>query len=196
MSNIRNRTTGVLLTEDEFRALNPSKILPAILTKNILNAENCDPVYNVAPPSIGFNEHTILDGAKLELNANGVPTGNWIQNWIVIPLTQAQLSTKTQVYIQEFELMVTEMVQRRLDEFAHTRGYGDRYGNNSVISCASYIGSSIPKYRTEAEYMVAKREETWNKVYEIKAKVLAQEIAMPNSYAEIADMLPVLQWPN
>lgn len=196
MSNIRNRTTGVLLTDDEFRALNPSKILPAILTKNILNAENCDPVYNVAPPPLGFSEHTILDGAKLETDAGGTPTGNWIQNWIVIPLTQAQLAAKTEMYVKEFELMVTEMVQRRLDEFAHTRGYGDRHGNGAGISCASYIGSNNVKYHAEAEYYIAKREETWSKVYEIKARVLAQEIAMPNSYAEIAAMLPVLQWPN
>lgn len=196
MSNIRKRSNGQLLTEDEFRALNPNKILPAIITKDILHAEGCDPVFNVAQPPVAFNEQVVLQGAKMETDAAGIPTGNWIQNWVKINLTPQQLASKSELYIREFELMVTEMVQRRLDAFAHTRTYGDRYGNNAGISCASYIGSANPKYRSEAEYFVTKREETWNKVYEIRDRVLAKELAMPNSYAEVEAMLPVLVWPN
>lgn len=196
MSTIRDRATGVLMTEEVFRTANPSKIFPNILTKEILAANNCDPVFNVAPPAVAFNERAVFDGAVLELNSQGTPTGNWIQQWKKVTLSTNELSTKSELYVAEFEAMVTDMVQRRLDNFAHTRSYGDRYGGNAGISCASYVGSTNPKYHAEAVYYIAKREETWNKVYQIKAQVLAKEIPMPNSYAEIEAMLPVLEWPN
>lgn len=196
MSNIRNRKTGKLMTDDEFRASIPTRVLPAILSKVILNAEGCDPVYNTAPPPLSFVERAVLNGATLEIGSDNQPTGNWIQNWVKVPLTAQEIAVKTQQYINEFEIMVSDLVQKRLDTFAHTRNYGDRYGVNAGISCASYSGSTNTKYRNEANYFIAKREETWNKVYEIKAKVLAEEMMMPSSYAEIEALLPDLLWPD
>jgi hypothetical protein len=77
-------------------------------------------------------------------------------------------------------------VQRRLDDFARTRGYSD------ILSACSYATSTIDKFRTEGQYCVEARDATWSAAYDI----LASEREIPTSITDIEDKLPALTWPT
>lgn len=80
-------------------------------------------------------------------------------------------------------------IQKRLDDFARGRNY------DGILSAATYAASSVPKFRAEGQYAVEARDATWAKGYEILAAVEAGERAAP-TYAELAEELPSLVWPQ
>jgi hypothetical protein len=84
---------------------------------------------------------------------------------------------------------IEEETQRRLDDFAGTRGY------DNIVSACSYATSTHPKYGVEGRYCVTAREETWDAVFAIEADVLAGLRPLPAGYAEIEPELPPLVWP-
>jgi hypothetical protein len=79
-------------------------------------------------------------------------------------------------------------IQKRLDDFARTRGY------DGILSAATFAASAVPKFAAEGQYAVAARDATWAKGYEILAAVEAGTRPMP-TVAEVAAELPVLVWP-
>ena len=91
--------------------------------------------------------------------------------------------------VEQIIAQFTAAVQKRLDEFARTRGY------DNILSAASYATSTNPKFAAEGQYAVAARDATWAKCYEILAEVQAGTRPMPSSFADIEPLLPVLEWP-
>lgn len=82
----------------------------------------------------------------------------------------------------------TDLIQKRLDDFARTRNY------DGILSAATYATSAVPKFAAEGQYAVEARDATWAKSYEILAAVEAGERPMPTD-AELAAELPALAWP-
>ena len=80
--------------------------------------------------------------------------------------------------------------QQRLDTFAGTRDY------NSILSACTYATSAVPQFKSDGQYCVNARDETWGKLYTMLAEVEAGTRPMPSGYAEIEGELPVLQWPT
>lgn len=83
----------------------------------------------------------------------------------------------------------TAAVQKRLDDFARTRGY------DNILSAATYATSTNPKFAVEGQYAVEARDATWAKCYEVLAEVEAGTRPMP-TLEELMAELPVLEWPN
>ena len=83
----------------------------------------------------------------------------------------------------------TAAVQKRLDDFARTRGY------DGILSAATYATSTVPKFAAEGQYAVEARDATWAKCYEVLAAVEAGSSPMP-TLDELLAELPVLTWPN
>ena len=83
----------------------------------------------------------------------------------------------------------TAAVQKRLDDFARTRGY------DGILSAATYATSTVPKFKAEGQYAVEARDATWAKCYEVLAAVEAGSHPMP-TLDELLAELPVLTWPN
>ena len=83
----------------------------------------------------------------------------------------------------------TAAVQKRLDDFARTRGY------DGILSAATYAASTVPKFKAEGQYCVEARDATWAKCYEVLAAVEAGSRPMP-TLDELLAELPVLTWPN
>lgn len=90
---------------------------------------------------------------------------------------------------EEIQKQMTDAIQRRLDAFAMTRGY------DGVLSAASYATSTNETYRTEGQYCVQARDDTWAAAYAILADVMAGLRPMP-TLEEVMAELPDLQWPN
>jgi hypothetical protein len=83
----------------------------------------------------------------------------------------------------------TAAVQKRLDDFARTRGY------DGILSAATYAASTVPKFKAEGQYAVEARDATWVKLYQILAEVEAGTRPAPSGYADIEPDLPILEWP-
>lgn len=90
---------------------------------------------------------------------------------------------------EEIIAQYTDAIQRRLDDFARTRGY------DGILSACTYATSPTPKFATEGQYCVAQRDATWADAYTILDEVLAGTRPMP-TLDELFAELPELVWPN
>lgn len=82
----------------------------------------------------------------------------------------------------------TADIQKRLDEFAQSRGYDD------ILSACTYATSTVPKFKAEGQCCVDARDATWAKCYTVLADVQSGARPMPTK-AELLAELPVLAWP-
>ena len=77
---IRNRTTGAVITDSQLRADNPGTSFPKQITVDILDGFGYDPVLNGAPAAAsGPYERSVRDGVE-EIN------GQWFTKFIVGPV--------------------------------------------------------------------------------------------------------------
>lgn len=84
---------------------------------------------------------------------------------------------------------VVTATQRRLDDFARTRGY------DGILSACTYAFSAVPKFATEGGYAVQARDATWAALYALLAEVQAGTRPMPTSFDDVAHLLPAMEWP-
>lgn len=89
----------------------------------------------------------------------------------------------------DLQSQVVEMVQRRLDNFAHTRAY------DGILSACTYCTSQVPKFQVEGQYCVDARDAHWAQCYAILEEVLTGTRPMP-TLEEVEAELPLLAWPN
>jgi hypothetical protein len=94
-----------------------------------------------------------------------------------------------ELIMQEQQAAFTAAIQKRLDDFAQTRGY------DGIMSAATYATSAMPNFRAEGQYAVEARDVTWATGYAIMNTVLAGERPMP-TLDEVFAELPVLAWPD
>lgn len=77
---IRNRTTGAVITDSQLRADNPGTSFPKQITADILDGFGYDPVLNGAAATVsGPYERSVRDGVE-EIN------GQWFTKFIVGPV--------------------------------------------------------------------------------------------------------------
>ncbi len=79
--------------------------------------------------------------------------------------------------------------QKRLDDFARTRGYRD------IASACSYANSTDPQFNLEGNYCVTARDTTWRTLYTLVAAVEQGQRPMP-TFEEAMSELPELVWPE
>lgn len=91
--------------------------------------------------------------------------------------------------VERIKELTVIKVQQSLDDFSRTRGY------DGILSACTYLGSSIDKFRLEAEYCRNIRDQTWLALYTLMAEVDAQLIPMPSTFEEIVVFLPEMVWP-
>ncbi|MFA5386812.1 MAG: hypothetical protein WC322_00235 [Candidatus Paceibacterota bacterium] len=90
---------------------------------------------------------------------------------------------------QETFSAVQQAVQQRLDDFAQTRGY------DGILSAATYVTSTVPKFAAEGQYAVGVRDATWAACYQIMADVQSGVRPLP-TVSEVLAELPPLEWPQ
>lgn len=79
-------------------------------------------------------------------------------------------------------------IQKRLDDFASTRGY------DNILSACTYASSLVPKFKAEGQYCVGARDDTWATGYTLMAEVQSGARPMP-TLDEVFAALPTLNWP-
>ena len=86
--------------------------------------------------------------------------------------------------------ILEQAVQKRLDDFAKTRGY------ENINSATTYINSSVDKYKNEGTYASTARDSTWNALYQIIEDVTDGNREKIVNFSEIESELPTLAWPT
>jgi len=86
--------------------------------------------------------------------------------------------------------VLEQAVQKRLDDFAQTRGY------ENINSATTYISSSVTKYKNEGTYASTARDSTWNALYQIIDDVNDGNREKIVNFSEIESELPELNWPT
>ena len=89
----------------------------------------------------------------------------------------------------QLEARYTDAVQRRLDDFAKTRGY------DGILSACTYTASAVPQFQAEGLYAVSARDVTWAACYTVMAEVLGGLRPLP-TIDELFEILPPLEWPE
>lgn len=83
MSEYRNRTTGEVKTQGEWRKLNPNISLPRVWNQNVFDTLDIDPVLAGAKPTeVGTYQNVVRDGVVQDAN------NNWVENWVVRDMFQ------------------------------------------------------------------------------------------------------------
>jgi hypothetical protein len=116
--------------------------------------------------------------------------GKWQYHWRVDQLSFEQIQEKIVAKKNNFKKSIIVDTQKRLDDFAQTRGY------YNIASACTYITSTVPKFAVEGKYCVEIRDATWLKIYEILDEIEINNQETFNSYTDVENELPQLIWPD
>ena len=76
MSEYRNRTTGEVKTQGQWRAANPNMSLPRVWKAATLDALNLDAVLRSPAATTGAYQSSVRDGVEQDSN------GNWVEKYV------------------------------------------------------------------------------------------------------------------
>ena len=76
MSEYRNRTTGEVKTQGQWRAANPNMSLPKVWNSNVLDALNIDAVLRSPAATTTAYQTSVRDGVEQDVN------GNWVEKYV------------------------------------------------------------------------------------------------------------------
>jgi hypothetical protein len=76
MSEYRNRTTGEVKTQGQWRAANPNMSLPRVWNDSVLDALDLDPVLRSPAATTTAYQTSVRDGVEQDAN------GNWVEKYV------------------------------------------------------------------------------------------------------------------
>ncbi len=76
MGEYRNRTTGEVKTQGQWRAANPNMSLPRVWKAATLDALNLDPVLRSPAATTTAYQNSVRDGVEQDAN------GNWVEKYV------------------------------------------------------------------------------------------------------------------
>ena len=76
MSEYRNRTTGEVKTQSQWKAENANMSLPRVWNDSVLDALNLDPVMRSPAATVGAYQVSVRDGVVQDAD------GNWVENYV------------------------------------------------------------------------------------------------------------------
>jgi hypothetical protein len=82
MSEYRNRTTGEVKTQGQWRAANPNMSLPRVWKDATLDALNLDPVLRSPAATTTAYQSSVRDGVEQDSN------GNWVEKYVARDMFQ------------------------------------------------------------------------------------------------------------
>lgn len=191
MSEFINKISQAIISERELRALFKNQALPAVLSNDFLNRIGYAPVLPAPKPI--YNPITQVVARQ---GAVQNTIGSYVQRWVVLDLTPDVIESRMRDKIALIRQEIVNEAQRRLDQFAHSRGYGNQNGDGAIISAVSYLTSRNAVRKAEAELCVQLRDDMWDVIFQVEAEVLAGQRQLPESFADIESITPVLSWGN
>lgn len=100
-------------------------------------------------------------------------------------MTEEEIAEIPTPNIEEIKAQLIEQVQNYMDSQCQALGYDNGF------ACASYIASSVPKFKAEAEHFVLWRDQVWSYCYAELDKFEQGKRDIPT---DIIAELPKLEW--
>lgn len=172
--HIELATQDYPLTLDAIRQKRPRMSIPA----NAIEIPGFAPVAPSIQP-VPAPGNKVVEAAPVETTP-----GNWQQQWVEAPLTQAEIDMVTQATLKG----LTDAVQRHLDNTARQRNY------DGILSACTYAASTNPQFATEGQACMAWRDAVWAACYQVNSEVQNGTRAVPTE-AELLALLPTMTWP-
>jgi len=181
----RERSTGVLKREGEFRASFPSTAFPALLTQQIIGEYGYD-LYFFTPKPEHTDRQQCVEGEPV-LTADGC----YEQSWTVQDI---EFSSEEEAEYQarkaaELIAAVHVAVQNLLDIKARERDY------DGILSLCSYAASSHPRFGPEGRAGVVWRDNAWSTYYAIMDEV-SEGLRPTPTVSEVLAEIPEFEWPE
>lgn len=174
----RDRMSGQYpISASEIKALRPHASVPEVLTAMALDFLGFDVVF-VSPAPVLASGQTAKEVEPLIME-----DGNYYQQWEVIDGPQIPPADNLSISISA----LTEIVQRRLDDFAAARNY------DNILSLCTYATSKDPIFSAEGQRGVDLRDATWRKCYDILEDINRDGKQIPDIDTVLSE-LPVLSW--
>lgn len=127
MSEYRNRTTGEVKTQGQWRAANPNMSLPRVWNSNVLDALNIDAVLRSPAATTTQYQTSVRDGVKQDAN------GNWVEKYVARDMF-ADTTDEDGVTTTKAEHEAA--YQARLDA---TAGEAARFERNTLLAGTDYF---------------------------------------------------------
>jgi hypothetical protein len=127
MSEYRNRTTGEVKTQGQWRAANPNMSLPRVWKQATLDALNLDPVLKSPAATVGQYQVSVRDGVEQDAN------GNWVERYVARDMFQ-DYTDEDGVLHTKAEQEAT--YQARIDE---KKAAGLRLQRNNLLAQTDYF---------------------------------------------------------
>jgi hypothetical protein len=188
--------TSEIKSQGEIRKLNPNMSLPRVWDANVCEVLGITPVLAAPKPEPSGEFKSVV--------RNGVTTdalGNTVQAWTerdmfsdytdedgTVHTKAEQEQAYTAKKLEQLKQSIESAAQRNLDSAAKERGYDD------AERCISYITSTNPTWKADADAMNTHRDAVWSKLFEIMGQVESGGRAAPTGFDEIEPELPVIDW--
>jgi len=127
MSEYRNRTTGEVKTQGQWRAANPNMSLPRVWNSNVLDALNIDAVLRSPAATTTQYQTSVRDGVKQD------SLGNWVEKYVARDMF-ADTTDEDGVTTTKAEHEAA--YQARLDA---TAGEAARFERNTLLAGTDYF---------------------------------------------------------
>ena len=125
MSEYRNRTTGEVRTQGQWRSANPNTSLPRVWKAATLDALDLDPVLRSPAATVGQYQTSARDGVEQDAN------GNWVEKYVArdmfadttedgVTTTKAEHET---AYQATLDAKAAEAVRKQRDDLISATDY-------------------------------------------------------------------------
>jgi len=125
MSEYRNRTTGEVKTQGQWRSANPNTSLPRVWKAATLDALDLDPVLRSPAATVGQYQTSARDGVEQDAN------GNWVEKYVArdmfadttedgVTTTKAEHET---AYQATLDAKAAEAVRKQRDDLISATDY-------------------------------------------------------------------------
>ena len=129
MGEYRERTTGEVKSQGEWRAAFPQMALPRVWGANVCDAMNIDPVLASPAATVGAYQYSARDGVEQDAN------GNWVEKYVAKDMFADTTVDGKTVTKAEHE----KVYQEALDEVTGERNRSTR---NSKLAETDFYGLS------------------------------------------------------
>jgi len=126
MSEYRNRTTGEVKTQGQWRAANPNMSLPRVWNSNVLDALNIDAVLRSPAATTTQYQTSVRDGVKQD------SLGNWVEKYVA----RDMYADTTEDGVTTTKAEHETAYQARLDA---TAGEAARFERNTLLAGTDYF---------------------------------------------------------
>jgi hypothetical protein len=124
----------------------------------------------------------------------------WVKRWTTEPTRDADTGEMLDAGAYEFQppsgptfaqiqTRYVAAVQKRLDDFARTRGY------DGIMAACTYALSQDPQWQLEGQCCLLARDNTWDTCYQVINAAEGNTEQLP-AFDEFMALLPVLRWPG